>query len=56
MKRMTTVMRGLMAGDEILVDPIVYDALIAKIAERVGFNMIGIGGFALGAYLSTTKP
>jgi 2-methylisocitrate lyase-like PEP mutase family enzyme len=56
MKRMTTLMRELMAGDEILVEPLVYDALTAKIAERVGFKLVGIGGFALGASLSTTEP
>jgi 2-methylisocitrate lyase-like PEP mutase family enzyme len=56
MKRMTTMMRELLAGDEILVEPIVFDALTAKIAERVGFKMVGIGGFALGASLSTTEP
>ncbi len=56
MKRMTTVMRELMAGDEILVEPIVYDALTARIAEQVGFNLVGIGGFALGASLATTEP
>jgi methylisocitrate lyase len=56
MKRMTTVMRELLAGDEILVEPLVYDALTARIAERVGFKLVGIGGFALGASLSTSEP
>jgi len=53
---MTTVLRGLMAGDEILVEPVVYDALTAKIAEQSGFKLVGIGGFTLGASLSTTGP
>lgn len=56
MKRMTTRMRELLAGDEILVAPIAYDALTAKIAEGAGFKLVGIGGFALGASLSTTEP
>ncbi len=45
-----------MAGDEILVYPGIYDALSARIAERVGFRMVGLGGFALGAHLATTEP
>jgi 2-methylisocitrate lyase-like PEP mutase family enzyme len=53
MKRMTRILRELLAGDEILVEPVVYDALTAKIAERVGFKLVGIGGLALGASLST---
>ena len=56
MEHMTTVMRELMAGDEILVEPLVYDALSAKIAEGVGLKLVGIGGYALGASLSTTEP
>ncbi len=56
MKRMTTVLREMLAGDKILVYPGIYDALSAMIAERVGFKMVGLGGYALGAHLGTTEP
>ena len=56
MKRMTTVLREMLAGDEILVYPGVYDALSAKMAERAGFKLVGLGGFALGAHLGTGEP
>ncbi len=56
MKRMTTVLREMLAGDKILVYPGIYDALTAKIAERLGFKMVGLGGYALGAHLGITEP
>ena len=56
MKRMTTVLREMLATDSILVYPGIYDALSAKIAERIGFKMVGLGGFALGAHLATSEP
>lgn len=56
MKRMTTVLREMLAGNQIIVYPGIYDALSAKIAERVGFKMVGLGGFALGAHLATSEP
>ena len=56
MKRMTTVLRQMLASDEIVVYPGIYDALSAKIAERIGFKMVGLGGYALGACLGTTEP
>ena len=54
-KRMTTVLREMLAGSKILVYPGVYDALSAKIAERVGFQLVGLGGYALGAHLGTSE-
>lgn len=56
MKRMTTVLREMLAGDKILVYPGIYDALSAKIAERIGFKMVGLGGNALGSHLGTSEP
>ncbi len=55
-KRMTTVLREMLASDKILVYPGIYDALSAMIAERVGFKMVGLGGNALGAHLGTSEP
>jgi 2-methylisocitrate lyase-like PEP mutase family enzyme len=56
MKRMTTVLREMLAGDDILVYPGIYDTLSARIAERVGFKMVGLGGYALGANLGMGEP
>ncbi len=56
MKRMTAVLREMMASDKIMVYPGIYDALSAKIAERVGFKMVGLGGYALGAHLGIPEP
>lgn len=58
------LLREILAGPEILVMPGVYDALSAKIAERVGFRGIIMGGYAVAAsrlgepdvgYLSMTE-
>lgn len=42
-------MRRLFAGPEFLVLPGVYDALTAKIAERVGFRCLVMGGYSIAA-------
>ncbi|MBI3031074.1 MAG: isocitrate lyase/phosphoenolpyruvate mutase family protein, partial [Candidatus Rokubacteria bacterium] len=41
--------RELLNQKGILVVPAVYDALSAKIAERVGFKAVGLGGFLVAA-------
>src|SRR3972149_3330711 len=41
--------RELVNQKGILVVPAVYDALSAKIAERVGFKAVGLGGFLVAA-------
>ncbi len=56
MKRMTTVLRELLASDKCLVYPGVYDALTARIAEQLGFEMVGIGGNSLGSHLCQAEP
>jgi 2,3-dimethylmalate lyase len=45
--RKTTQLRALINAKEILVLPGVYDALSARIAERVGHKAITIGGYAM---------
>jgi 2-methylisocitrate lyase-like PEP mutase family enzyme len=55
-KRSTTVLREMLATDGIIVHPGIYDALSAKIAERVGFKMVSLGGYALGAHLGIGEP
>ena len=46
---MATHARELLNQKGILVVPAVYDALSAKIAERVGFKAVGLGGFLVAA-------
>jgi methylisocitrate lyase len=46
---MATHLRDLLREDGILVVPAVYDALSARIAERVGFKAVGLGGFLVAA-------
>lgn len=36
--------------------PIVYDGLTARIAQHVGFRVIGLGGYALGASTGISEP
>jgi methylisocitrate lyase len=45
--RKTTQLRALVEADEIVVLPGVYDALSARVAERVGHQAITIGGYAM---------
>ena len=56
MKRMTTVLRELLASDKVIVCPGVYDALTARIAEQLGFEMLTIGGNSLGSHLCNAEP
>lgn len=50
MKR-TVALRELIEDGEILIMPVVHDALCAKIAEVVGFRAIFVGGYANSASL-----
>src|SRR3981081_2629055 len=49
MKRMTKVFREMLATPGIIHAPIAYDPLSARIAQRVGFRCLDLGGYALGA-------
>jgi methylisocitrate lyase len=50
-------LRELMRRDGILVQPNVFDALTARIAEVLGFESIGLGGFQVAAHLlGTAEP
>jgi methylisocitrate lyase len=44
-------LRELMSRDEILVQPNVFDALTARVAESLGFDSISLGGFQVAAHL-----
>ena len=56
MKRMTTVLREMLAKPGLIVGCGTYGPLPAKIMERVGFNMVTLGGYDLGAHLVTSEP
>jgi 2-methylisocitrate lyase-like PEP mutase family enzyme len=56
MKRMTTVLRELLAQPGLIVAPGCYDAFSARVAEHAGFKMVGVGGFAMGAHLTVSEP
>jgi methylisocitrate lyase len=46
----------LVRGDETFLQPCVNTPLSARIAERLGFPAISLGGFALGAALGVAEP
>jgi 2-methylisocitrate lyase-like PEP mutase family enzyme len=48
--------RELLKRPGIIVQPVVYDAFLARIAEYVGFEAVGLGGYALGAHLASSEP
>ena len=48
--------RRLLGEPGIQLQPVVYDPLGARIAEDVGFGMIALGGYAVGAHLAITEP
>ena len=56
LKSMTAVFREMLGSAGIIHAPIAYDPLTAKIAERVGFKALDIGGYALGASSCVPEP
>jgi methylisocitrate lyase len=48
-------LRGLIEGEGILVMPGVHDCLSAKIAEKIGFKGVFLGGYAISAKV-LSKP
>src|SRR5260370_30136488 len=56
MKRMTKVFREMLGSPGIIHAPIAYDPLTAKIAQRVGFRCLDLGGYALGASSCIPEP
>jgi 2-methylisocitrate lyase-like PEP mutase family enzyme len=52
----TRAFRELLEGDEIIVQPAVYDPFCARVAEHVGFKALALGGYALGASMAVTEP
>ncbi len=56
MERMTKVFREMLQRPGIIHAPIAYDPLTAKIAEKVGFKALDLGGYALGASNCVPEP
>jgi methylisocitrate lyase len=48
--------RRLIADPRITVAPVVPTPLAARIAERLGFEALGLGGYAMGANLALSEP
>jgi methylisocitrate lyase len=50
-------LRELLRADEILVEPNVFDALTARVAESLGYHSVSLGGFQVAAHLlGTPEP
>ena len=56
MTRMTSAFRELLASPGVIHAPIAHDPLTARIAERVGFSCLDLGGYALGASSCIPEP
>src|SRR5882724_2159401 len=56
LKSMTSLFQEMLKSSRIIHAPIAYDPLSAKIAERVGFRALDIGGYALGASSCVPEP
>jgi len=52
----TRALRELLGRGTLVPCPVVYNPLSARIAKEVGFEMVGVGGYALGANLLTPEP
>lgn len=52
----TTKLRRLLAEGTPIIAPSVPDPFSARIAERVGFRSLALGGYALGTHLVATEP
>ncbi len=48
--------RKLLQGNGLILAPIVFDPLTARIAEMVGLGAVSLGGYAVGAHLCVTEP
>jgi len=55
-KPMTAVFREMLRRPGIIHAPIAYDPLTARIAEKVGFRALDLGGYALGSSSCVPEP
>ena len=56
MKNAPRRMRELLARNGPIIRPAVCDPMMARIAQKVGFECVGIGGFVMGAHTCITEP
>ncbi|MDD9206744.1 isocitrate lyase/PEP mutase family protein [Georgenia sp. 10Sc9-8] len=56
MPQHTRTLRTLIASGDTIACPIIYNPLTGVIAKNAGFDMVGVGGYALGANLMTAEP
>lgn len=48
--------RDLLARPGLILQPVVADPMSALIAQDLGFEALGLGGYAMGAHLGTSEP
>jgi methylisocitrate lyase len=48
--------RAMLAEPGLEIQPAIFDPLTAKLAERCGFRLITLGGYAMGAHTAITEP
>ena len=48
--------RKMLSEPGIEIQPSLYDPLTARLAEKCGFNMVALGGYAMGAHTAITEP
>jgi len=53
---MASTLRQLLQNERVIVAPVCYDPLTARLVESLGFKTAYLGGFALGAVTCLTEP
>jgi methylisocitrate lyase len=48
--------RSMLSGPRLIIAPCVWDPFIARVAERLGYECVAIGGYVLGTHLVTSEP
>jgi 2-methylisocitrate lyase-like PEP mutase family enzyme len=56
MERTTTRLRRLIERPGLIVAPVCFDPLTARIASELGYECLGLGGYALGSHLAASEP
>ncbi len=56
MERATTRLRRAIERPGLIVAPVCFDPLTARIAAEVGFACVALGGYALGSSLVVSEP
>ena len=56
MERATSRLRRLIERPGLIVAPVCYDPLTARIAAELGFECVALGGYALGSHLAVSEP